>query len=673
MTLQDLWSRGDETATLQVAAAVDGVADDRVEAAARLCRQIVGWVAERCGGDVPGAARSLGACDWKAGSLDCKTIRAQVGEEDLWGLRLVRSSGGGRFGSRRTEICVRSSAASPARLHARVLVTHGHASGESPGVLPLLASRFRLTQFGAPMRSEHVVIQSEEDTALLVEALEQPSGRLPIIVLSVPEHSEDPRSPLIDPRGLARDTTGIAQVVVLPSRFTWNLTEAVGKRLGVYRGAVRVYMPGFDRERGGSDHWAIMPQRLLQPEDVEQQRFRLLRRVGQRSLVDQKAGPSFAELRRGAEAGAPGELSASDASSVVGGRSGLSTEEARPVGEPVEDLSGESVPSEGDAPARGPRERGDDAVPAFEDTESPRRADPSAAAARDPGGAGEETFVPAADARGTEEFDAALGHPVGRGERQSPGGPAPTSGRPPDRTSLPMRLVAAFRALTGADTGRDRRVRELKRQIEEQRSARVKETGDNRNLVEELRAELEERRLNERAALDLADDAEDERNRLLDQVRGLKRQLREAGVDPDEARPLPTVWTGFAEWSEAVLGARVRLSPGAKNELKKARYADVETVAQVIEWLGGEYRDGRIHGQGDDLRVPLPGLHNRRCGADSFEFLWGGRKRRVEWHVKNGGNTRDPARCLRIYYWWDDKRREVVIASMPGHRRSGAT
>ena len=45
----------------------------------------------------------------------------------------------------------------------------------------------------------------------------------------------------------------------------------------------------------------------------------------------------------------------------------------------------------------------------------------------------------------------------------------------------------------------------------------------------------------------------------------------------------------------------------------------------------------------------------------------------VEWHIKNGGNTRDPRRCLRIYYFWDEDSQQVVIATMPAHIQTGAT
>ena len=58
---------------------------------------------------------------------------------------------------------------------------------------------------------------------------------------------------------------------------------------------------------------------------------------------------------------------------------------------------------------------------------------------------------------------------------------------------------------------------------------------------------------------------------------------------------------------------------------------------------------------------------------DEFRIWWQGQQHTADWHIKNGGNTRDPRRCLRIYYFWEHATQQVVIADMPGYRTSGAT
>jgi hypothetical protein len=108
--------------------------------------------------------------------------------------------------------------------------------------------------------------------------------------------------------------------------------------------------------------------------------------------------------------------------------------------------------------------------------------------------------------------------------------------------------------------------------------------------------------------------------------------------------------------------------------VKAPAFADVGLAARCLLWLANDYRERRLHGGGGDLRVNIEsGIQNDRCGADSFRTSWQGRNFDVEWHIKNGGNTRDPTRCLRIYYFWDEASQQIVIASMPAHIHTGAT
>ncbi|MEF3060427.1 hypothetical protein V4C85_11170 [Ralstonia solanacearum] len=157
-------------------------------------------------------------------------------------------------------------------------------------------------------------------------------------------------------------------------------------------------------------------------------------------------------------------------------------------------------------------------------------------------------------------------------------------------------------------------------------------------------------------------------------IQQLLAQIKARGDEPDAAVRLPECWNEFADWCDEVLSGRVTLSGRARRETKSADFEAPQTVARCLLWLANEYRDSRINGSSGDLRKSIEeGIHNDRCGADSFEFDWGGRHVEVEWHIKNGGNTRDPRRCLRIYYFWDEESQLVVIASLPAHVRTGAS
>ena len=174
-----------------------------------------------------------------------------------------------------------------------------------------------------------------------------------------------------------------------------------------------------------------------------------------------------------------------------------------------------------------------------------------------------------------------------------------------------------------------------------------------------------------RQRADAAERERDEFRRRAEQLAGLVRTL---GGDPDAEVPFPTGWDEMAAWCDESLAGRLSLTGSARRELGGAEFLDVGLAAQCLMWLGHEYRDGRIRGGDPELHGRIgdidDGVFNLPCGGDSFECTWDGRRHTVDWHIKRGANTRDPRRCLRIYYFWDDDTQQVVIASMPAHRRN---
>ena len=175
-----------------------------------------------------------------------------------------------------------------------------------------------------------------------------------------------------------------------------------------------------------------------------------------------------------------------------------------------------------------------------------------------------------------------------------------------------------------------------------------------------------------RKRADAAERKRDDAVRRAEQLAGLVRIL---GGNPDADIPFPTSWSEFGQWCEEHLKGRLALTGSARRELEGARYADVGLAAQCLNWLAHDYREGRLRGGDPELHGRIDGIEggvfNVPCGGDSFECSWDGRSHTVDWHIKRGANTRDPRRCLRIYYFWDQRTRRVVVAAMPGHRRSG--
>lgn len=157
-------------------------------------------------------------------------------------------------------------------------------------------------------------------------------------------------------------------------------------------------------------------------------------------------------------------------------------------------------------------------------------------------------------------------------------------------------------------------------------------------------------------------------------IQDLIAKQREAGGDPDDAMVWPNAWEHFADWCEKQFAGRLVLAPAARRGVRKPELIDIQTAARALHWLATQARDHFIDGGGALANIPIfEGVQNAPCGQDSFDFDWAGRRFSANWHVKNGGNTRDPSRCLRIYYCFDPQTRQIIVAEMPAHRRTGAT
>ncbi len=155
----------------------------------------------------------------------------------------------------------------------------------------------------------------------------------------------------------------------------------------------------------------------------------------------------------------------------------------------------------------------------------------------------------------------------------------------------------------------------------------------------------------------------------------LQSRLAELGAADEGEIPPPASWSEFANWCDAEFPGKLLLLPAARRASRDAEFEDLELCGRCMRWLATTYRDGRISGaEGDFIDFAIePGIRNAACGSDTFEVSWQGRGHAVDWHVKNGGNTREPRRCLRIYYFWDPVTQQVIVADLPGHRRTGAS
>lgn len=172
-----------------------------------------------------------------------------------------------------------------------------------------------------------------------------------------------------------------------------------------------------------------------------------------------------------------------------------------------------------------------------------------------------------------------------------------------------------------------------------------------------------------------AETAEDQMRASAFRVQQLLEQIKTKGDAADTNIELVGSWDELANWSDTNLAGRVVLTASARRMVKGPDFEDVALVSKCLLWLANDGRDRRISGGQGSLREELieDGVRNTHCGTDGFEFDWQDRPYTADWHVKNGGNTRDPSRCLRIYYAWDPVTQQIIVPHLPAHRRTGAT
>jgi hypothetical protein len=147
-----------------------------------------------------------------------------------------------------------------------------------------------------------IVIDDVDAVDRLVNLLESPSRRHPVIVLALPDGVTDSSQTAIDAAVVRQRTLGAAHVCVITGPASFDLSDRLGKELSVFRQAVRLYRPGFLRWRSNPyDHPLAVPERIVGGEGAAAFASRL---VSQALAITAHAAdredvlPSFEAVRR---------------------------------------------------------------------------------------------------------------------------------------------------------------------------------------------------------------------------------------------------------------------------------------------------------------------------------------------------------------------------------------
>ena len=228
-----------------------------------------------------------------------------------------------------------------------------------------------------------------------------------------------------------------------------------------------------------------------------------------------------------------------------------------------------------------------------------------------------------------------------------------------------LRALAAKASISETRLGKDvldfASVRTTSRKLS--RSSLVERAAPDRDLLKTAEALVEslDRQVEEKDkeiagyieevenAEDRAQAAEQENRSLLFRVRQLQAALAESGETATSEFPLPQAWSEFTDWLNQTYPDKVLLTPAARRMVRSPEFEDVTLVSRAIIWLATVQHDRRVSGGGSLRDVTVEsGIQNSLCGGDTYTADWGGRRYDVDWHIKNGGNVRDPKRCLRI-------------------------
>ncbi len=608
--------------------------DDAAELAAE---QILDWANEGLDKSLPQHAWDLRPFKHYSKGNSVLCVRLVDGDRHIWALCDERVDDSGARSVRSTEFVIETLAGERTNLTVRQVADGYSRYGGLPPRTPSILNRINdslglYTRWGR-FSDEPWVVTSQEQCWDLISLLENSARKWPVYVLTVPEESREHLEPILDPAPLARATMGLAWVVVLPHAFTWELTNRFGKELSVYRGAVRCYLPGFNERADLFRHKLILPRSMDDSRGRQSVTEDLQQIAAAESLEQLHLGIDVLEFfqirkraneleRRGRPA--PDEQPPPEApvnsdrveEPATPPAAETPRQSIEPVPAPTEPLQASALETEltPSAPRTGPPE------PAVEPDSAP-------GAVRTESVAGS---LPAAEPR--EQILLGLG----------------------ERVRAAVRLVLSGR-FDGPSTIEDLNAANVRITALE---ASLKEAEEDSKWFSDEHSKAENRA--NQADVELAE-ANARIAELEDQIRILK---------PDDEGALPHSWSEFGEWCERALMGRVMLSPRAEREVKKPKCKEIELAAKGLLWLANEYREQRLAGGAGDLRGPNDtGLLNEPCGGTQFKMLWNGKQVDVKWHLKNGGNTHDPTRCLRVYYFWDAINEQVVIASMPAHHR----
>ena len=248
--------------------------------ASEVRRRALAWFEHRLGKKLPEGAETGKDVKAEAGNRSFLATAARAINEDIWACQLS----GPIKGRLITEAVICSAGGRVTRLGFRLLADAPAKEFIENELAGPLASLCELYASVAEFSPKPRIVHSPTETDNLAADLLDPCRNRPVIVLSTRKGTESPSSTNLDSAELAEAVNGLAQVCVVTRRQTWHLAHELGNWLGVFDGAVRIYMPGLVKDGDPTRHRLFPMRQSPDEQETSIVRAALLQRAAAESV-----------------------------------------------------------------------------------------------------------------------------------------------------------------------------------------------------------------------------------------------------------------------------------------------------------------------------------------------------------------------------------------------------
>ena len=222
---------------------------------------------------------------------------------------------------------------------------------------------------------------------------------------------------------------------------------------------------------------------------------------------------------------------------------------------------------------------------------------------------------------------------------------------------------------------------ELQKALKEQEQDFEKQRQEDEELISTAEREKDQ-------AVAKSQEIKAQRWHLQHRVKTLEEKLREAGQSTQPE--IPDNLNEFEKWCDENLSGFVEIHNRAFRGAKDSSYGDPSLIYKALLVLRDYYVPMKqSQAGGDNLKskklfeeeckklgiMEAPSIDKSRQGeeGDTYYVKYLGENEFLDRHLKNKGNSRDPRRCFRLYFFWDDENGQVVVGWLPSHLSTRTT